>query len=443
MSNKYNNYISPQGYNFTDDPENKNPFWGAEDISEYKINATASVDDTTGTPAVEVTTDQDDTSFTMDLAFSGLKGEKGDQGEQGIQGIQGETGATGPQGPQGPQGETGATGPQGEAGENGVSPTVTSTGSTESGALAGTITDADGNIINVYNGAQGAQGEQGETPSIDSVLAEISDTVTENADNGYDQHELKETEYNGTQNDVGSFYIAQKQITGASGDGEGNLTLNYVDQAGATSSSILPIGGGKIDGNLFTEEIFLDSASDFYDALANHVDEFVILTSYDSSYLSLAGTCSPQTSITHTSVTFTYTDATSAPTITTDSELITPQSMSVQFPSGVKNILGRVRQESSTLYRLDLTVPIIDSGSYIPAQFYSIFVYQDSVYLLINTTGSDSHTIMSSTSKNIDGSTFYDITIDCYSCQYTDIQFGEYSFANIGLYAIPKSTQGD
>lgn len=83
------------------------------------INATASVDATTGTPSVTVTKTTAQGIVTFNFAFSHLKGETGATGPQGPQGPAGETGATGPQGPKGDTGETGATGatgPQGPAG---------------------------------------------------------------------------------------------------------------------------------------------------------------------------------------------------------------------------------------------------------------------------------------------------------------------------------------
>lgn len=73
------------------------------------ISATASVDDTSGTPNVEV----ENNNGSLDFKFSGLKGE------QGPQGLQGEKGETGPQGPVGPQGEPGEQGPAGEQGPPG------------------------------------------------------------------------------------------------------------------------------------------------------------------------------------------------------------------------------------------------------------------------------------------------------------------------------------
>ena len=83
------------------------------------INATATVDATTGTPSVTVTKTTAQGIITFNFAFSHLKGETGATGPQGPKGDTGETGATGPQGPKGDTGETGATGatgPQGPAG---------------------------------------------------------------------------------------------------------------------------------------------------------------------------------------------------------------------------------------------------------------------------------------------------------------------------------------
>ena len=189
--------VNPQGYKYGLAPENVNPFWDYEHggtPASVDITATASVDDTVGTPDVTVTkqTKEDVTNF--DFAFTGIKGEKGEEGAQGPKGDPGETGAQGPKGERGPQGPTGeqgpkgdpgpageqgpkgdpgATGPQGPKGdpgkdgtpgangENGVSPIVVSTGSTASGESAGTITGADGAVITVYNGAKGEKGDPG------------------------------------------------------------------------------------------------------------------------------------------------------------------------------------------------------------------------------------------------------------------------------------------
>ena len=98
----------------------------AKDIEDLKqstvtpnINATASVDNTTDNPSVNVSKDIIDDTTTFNFAFSGLKGEQGPAGEPGTQGPQGPAGEIGPEGPQGPAGERGPEGPQGPAGEKG------------------------------------------------------------------------------------------------------------------------------------------------------------------------------------------------------------------------------------------------------------------------------------------------------------------------------------
>ena len=163
--------VNPQGYKYGLAPENVNPFWDYEnggDPASVDITATASVDDTVGTPDVTVTkqTKEDVTNF--DFAFTGIKGEKGEDGAQGPKGDPGPAGERGPKGdtgatgPQGPKGDPGKDGAPGANGENGVSPVVVSTGSTASGESAGTITGADGAVITVYNGAKGEKGEAAE-----------------------------------------------------------------------------------------------------------------------------------------------------------------------------------------------------------------------------------------------------------------------------------------
>jgi hypothetical protein len=114
------------------------------------INATATVDATTGTPSVTVTKTTAQGIITFNFAFSHLKGETGATGPQGPQGPAGETGATGPQGPKGDTGETGATGATGPQGP--VGPGVMS------GGLAGQIlakasgSDYDTHWINAPEG---------------------------------------------------------------------------------------------------------------------------------------------------------------------------------------------------------------------------------------------------------------------------------------------------
>lgn len=71
---------------------------GADGAAAGFGTPTATVDNTTGTPSVQVTASGPDTAKIFTFAFSGLKGETGATGPQG------ETGPQGPQGPEGPQG---------------------------------------------------------------------------------------------------------------------------------------------------------------------------------------------------------------------------------------------------------------------------------------------------------------------------------------------------
>lgn len=362
---------SPSGY---DNAFNSShPFWADEETEEVidKVTFSASADQTTGDAKVDVTK----SGYDVNFAFSGIKGETGATGATGAtgpQGEQGEAGGTvtratafiyenggdpsvdvttaidshedtnptgaaknkqlvfsfhnlkGDKGDTGATGETGATGPQGEAG---TSPAVVSTGSSDSGAVAGTITGADGTVINVYNGAQGAtgpQGPQGETgpagsttgvvtdvsitnengvytvsqtkdgasadigqievPSTDNLLAEITDKVVENTTNGYDFHTIKETENNGAQNDVGKFYIARKQITGLNSDG----TFTTVDQDGneGSGSISMPSSGGWITTTLGaayanTDNIFVRiNSTNYWGILFDYVTVHKVILGY-------------------------------------------------------------------------------------------------------------------------------------------------------------------
>ena len=199
--------LNPQGYNYGIDPANTNPFWDDEEHEIITISASATVDDTTGTPEVVVTNEGTRLNPDFLFAFTGLKGEtgaqgakgdtgergpKGDTGEQGPKGDTGETGATGPQGPkgdtgdtgatgpqgpkgdtgetgpQGPKGDTGATGPQGPAGTNGsdgISPTVTVR--TITGGHQIEIVSAGGTErFDIMDGTDGTDGTDGISPTV-------------------------------------------------------------------------------------------------------------------------------------------------------------------------------------------------------------------------------------------------------------------------------------
>lgn len=123
------------------------------------IGATASVDDTIGTPAVTVTKTGETDAPVFNFAFTGLKGEKGETGAAG------ETGPQGPVGETGATGETGPTGAQGPAGEDGFSPEIV-VNETDTGHKL-TIIEKSGTqeffVEDGKDGAAGPQGEKGET----------------------------------------------------------------------------------------------------------------------------------------------------------------------------------------------------------------------------------------------------------------------------------------
>jgi len=210
-------------------------------VSEVIISAkpeitgvTASVDNETGTPYVDVTETGTGTDFSFDLAFHNLKGEQGEKGEtgpqgpQGLQGPQGEkgdTGATGPQGPKGEQGIQGEQGPQGpqglkgDTGADGFSPSATVTQSDNVTTIS--ITDKNGTT----------------TESIDlSGFVETADLSTVATSGSYD--DLTDKPTIPTVNDA-TITFTQGGTT------KGTITLNQ--SSNATIALDAGGGGGSID----------------------------------------------------------------------------------------------------------------------------------------------------------------------------------------------------
>lgn len=86
--------INPQGYNLGGAPTNTAPsLWGEDEKTTWTIEAEATIDNTTGTPDVDVTASSDPTTKTKTFVFefTGLKGEQGIPGV-GEKGDQGDTG---------------------------------------------------------------------------------------------------------------------------------------------------------------------------------------------------------------------------------------------------------------------------------------------------------------------------------------------------------------
>ena len=110
----------PQGVQGNAGPKGES---GQPGTSASITGATASVDNTSVVPSVEVVTGGTYYTRSFDFRFKGLKGPKGDKGDvgpRGPQGLKGDTGAVGPQGPQGLTGPAGPRGPQGEKGDRGA-----------------------------------------------------------------------------------------------------------------------------------------------------------------------------------------------------------------------------------------------------------------------------------------------------------------------------------
>lgn len=173
--------LNPQGYNYGKDPENKNPFWDGGESEIISIAATATVDNSTGTPSVAVANVGTRLSPIFKFDFHnikgaqgerGLQGERGERGLQGIQGIQGERGAQGIQGErgiQGIQGERGIQGIQGETGATGATPVISADATingnvgTPSVEVTKTGTNEAPTLHFAFSNLKGAKGDTGAT----------------------------------------------------------------------------------------------------------------------------------------------------------------------------------------------------------------------------------------------------------------------------------------
>lgn len=122
------------------------------------------------------------------------------------------------------------------------------------------LTNENG-VYTIKQTKNGTETEVGtiETSKSNNPLVEIKDSVVTNDLKGYDFHTFTETTEDGTENEVGKFYMAQKQITGASISGS-SLVLNTVDQSGTEGSESIELpasGSSSVKLSEFTESTSL------------------------------------------------------------------------------------------------------------------------------------------------------------------------------------------
>ena len=152
--------ISPQGYVYGEEPYSDHPFWSDDPLVQTELTASASVDDTTGEPGVEVTRTEyvePNKRVNFNFAFTGLKGQDGQDGSDG------------------------------------VTPEVTATAQVD--ALSGTPSvqvtrtgpDANPNFNFAFSGLKGEQGPQGE-PGPQGPAGGSPEGYIDSWDSTLDQH---------------------------------------------------------------------------------------------------------------------------------------------------------------------------------------------------------------------------------------------------------------
>lgn len=264
--------------------------------SEITINAkpeitgvTASVDNNTGTPYVDVTPTGTGTEYSFNLAFHNLKGDKGEQGEtgeQGPQGIQGETGPQGATGPQGVQGDA-ATIELGTVttGEAGTDVIITNTGTSSEAVFNFTIPRG-------LQGEQGAKGDTGATgPQGEQGIQGIQGEQGPQGIQG-EQGETGADGYSPTATVTKTGDVATITIT----DINGTTTTNIYDGAGAVSDvqvngvSVLVDSVANITG--LQPLLTSDNAGDNIEIVSGNSQRSLLpegYTQYD--YISVNGDC--------------------------------------------------------------------------------------------------------------------------------------------------------
>ena len=167
--------------------------------------ATATVDDTSGTPSVEVETSGPDTAKVFTFKFYGLKGTKGDTGNKG------DTGDTGPVGPQG------------------VS--VVTAQINEQGHLIITLSEGEPIDAGDATGPIGPQGIQGEAGESVGSIQRTSGTGAPGATDTY-------TMYSTDGSEIGTFTV----YNGTNGTGAGD----FMADGSVPMTGALDMGGNKI-----------------------------------------------------------------------------------------------------------------------------------------------------------------------------------------------------